>query len=100
MPGQRTILKITGELDVDLRSNIAAEARAKIVYEQLINFCDDPGSKDALQMYTKRDNLQVNCLVNRPSCAVRAPPTLNEVFPGHRVVIRRPSATSTTVDNR
>jgi Mn-containing catalase len=41
-------LKITGELDVDLRSNIAAEARAKIVYERLINFCDDPGSKDAL----------------------------------------------------
>ena len=32
-------LKITGELDVDLRSNIAAEARAKIVYERLINFC-------------------------------------------------------------
>ena len=30
-------LKITGELDVDLRSNIAAEARAKIVYERLIN---------------------------------------------------------------
>jgi Mn-containing catalase len=26
-------LKITGELDVDLRSDIAAEARAKIVYE-------------------------------------------------------------------
>ena len=34
-------LKITGELDVDLRSNIAAEARAKIVYERLINFCRD-----------------------------------------------------------
>ena len=38
-------LKITGELDVDLRSNIAAEARAKIVYERLINFCDDAGTK-------------------------------------------------------
>ena len=36
-------LKITGELDVDLRSNIAAEARAKIVYERLINFCRDAG---------------------------------------------------------
>ena len=40
-------LKVTGELDVDLRSNIAAEARAKIVYERLINFCDDPGTKEA-----------------------------------------------------
>src|ERR1700722_16621503 len=42
-------LKITGELDVDLRSNIAAEARAKIVYERLINFTDDPGTVDTLQ---------------------------------------------------
>jgi Mn-containing catalase len=41
-------LKITGELDVDLRSNIAAEARAKIVYERLINFTDDQGTIDAL----------------------------------------------------
>ena len=47
-------LKITGELDVDLRSNIAAEARAKIVYERLINFCDDAGTKDALQFLMTR----------------------------------------------
>src|SRR6202522_2323078 len=48
-------LKITGELDVDLRSNIAAEARAKIVYERLIDFCDHPGSKDALQFLMTRE---------------------------------------------
>jgi Mn-containing catalase len=48
-------LKITGELDVDLRSNIAAEARAKIVYERLINFCTDAGSKDALQFLMTRE---------------------------------------------
>jgi Mn-containing catalase len=48
-------LKITGELDVDLRSNIAAEARAKIVYERLINFCDDAGTKDALQYLMTRE---------------------------------------------
>jgi Mn-containing catalase len=47
-------LKITGELDVDLRSNIAAEARAKIVYERLINFCRDAGTKDALQFLMTR----------------------------------------------
>ena len=34
-------LKITGDLAVDLRSNIAAEARAKIVYERLISFTDE-----------------------------------------------------------
>jgi Mn-containing catalase len=48
-------LKITGELDVDLRSDIAAEARAKIVYERLINFCDDAGTKDALQFLMTRE---------------------------------------------
>src|SRR5512140_409904 len=48
-------LKITGELDVDLRSDIAAEARAKIVYERLINFCDDSGTKDALQFLMTRE---------------------------------------------
>ncbi len=48
-------LKITGELDVDLRSNIAAEARAKIVYERLINFSTDAGTKDALQFLMTRE---------------------------------------------
>jgi Mn-containing catalase len=48
-------LKITGQPEVDLRSNIAAEARAKIVYERLINFCDDPGSKEALQFLMTRE---------------------------------------------
>ena len=54
-PWTADYLKITGELDVDLRSNIAAEARAKIVYERLINFCDDTGSKDALQFLMTRE---------------------------------------------
>jgi Mn-containing catalase len=48
-------LKITGELDVDLRSNIAAEARAKIVYERLMNFTDDQGTLDALQFLMTRE---------------------------------------------
>ncbi len=48
-------LKVTGELDVDLRSNIAAEARAKIVYERLIKFSDDAGTIDALQFLMTRE---------------------------------------------
>jgi Mn-containing catalase len=48
-------LKVTGELDVDLRSNIAAEARAKIVYERLIDHTDDPGSIDTLQFLMTRE---------------------------------------------
>src|SRR5882757_2370024 len=48
-------LKVTGEPDVDLRSNIAAEARAKIVYERLIDHTDDPGTIDTLQFLMTRE---------------------------------------------
>jgi Mn-containing catalase len=44
-----------GEPSVDLRSNIAAESRAKIVYERLINITDDPGIKDALGFLMTRE---------------------------------------------
>ena len=54
-PWTADYLKITGELDVDLRSNIAAEARAKIVYERLIDFSDDPGTIDTLQFLMTRE---------------------------------------------
>ena len=54
-PWTADYLKITGELDVDLRSDIAAEARAKIVYERLINFTTDAGTKDALQFLMTRE---------------------------------------------
>ncbi len=48
-------LKVTGDLAVDLRSNIAAEARAKIVYERLISFTQDQGTKQALQFLMTRE---------------------------------------------
>jgi Mn-containing catalase len=54
-PWTADYLKITGELDVDLRSNIAAEARAKIVYERLINFTSDSGTIDALKFLMTRE---------------------------------------------
>src|SRR3954463_5004766 len=44
-----------GDPSADLRSNIAAEARAKIVYERLINLTEDPGVKDALGFLMTRE---------------------------------------------
>jgi len=44
-----------GDPSADLRSNIAAEARAKIIYERLINATDDPGVKDALGFLMTRE---------------------------------------------
>jgi len=43
------------EPTADLRSNIAAEARAKIVYERLIGLTDDPGVKEALGFLMTRE---------------------------------------------
>jgi Mn-containing catalase len=81
-PWTADYLKITGELDVDLRSNIAAEARAKIVYERLIQFTDDPGTKDALQFLMTREITHMKAFaaaldsMNKPRFMIgRLPPT-------------------------
>lgn len=44
-----------GDPGCDLRSNIAAESRAKIIYERLINITDDPGIKEALGFLMTRE---------------------------------------------
>ncbi len=54
-PWTADYLKISGQPEVDLRNNIAAEARAKIVYERLIGYSDDAGSKEALQFLMTRE---------------------------------------------
>src|ERR1051325_8365913 len=81
-PWTADYLKITGEIDVDLRSNIAAEARAKITYERLLNFCDDAGRKDALQFLMTREithmkafMLALESLGKDPLSIGRIPPT-------------------------
>ena len=74
-------LKITGELDVDLRSNIAAEARAKIVYERLINFCDDPGSKDALQFLMTREITHMKAFTAALESMGKAPFSIGKIPP-------------------
>jgi Mn-containing catalase len=74
-------LKITGELDVDLRSNIAAEARAKIVYERLINFCDDPDSKDALQFLMTREITHMKAFMAALESMGKNPLEIGEIPP-------------------
>src|SRR5919199_861247 len=83
-------LKITGELDVDLRSNIAAEARAKIVYERLLKFTDDAGTIDALQFLMTREITHMKAFtaalesMGKPAFSIgRIPPTptlVNQYF--------------------
>ena len=44
-----------GELTSDLRSDIAAETRAKMVYEYLLQFTDDPYVKETLNFLMTRE---------------------------------------------
>lgn len=44
-----------GDLTVDLRSNLASESRAKLVYEHLMKFTDDPYVKETLAFLMTRE---------------------------------------------
>lgn len=44
-----------GDPTVDLRNNVAAESRAKIVYEYLKQYTDDPGVQDTLTFLMTRE---------------------------------------------
>jgi Mn-containing catalase len=55
VPWTAAYIDTIGEPTADLRSNIAAEARAKIIYERLINLTEDPGVRDALRFLMTRE---------------------------------------------
>jgi Mn-containing catalase len=55
VPWSGVFVNANGDLTVDLRSNIAAESRAKIVYEHLMQFTDDPLVKESLGFLMTRE---------------------------------------------
>src|SRR6185312_11505231 len=55
VPWTAAYVDTIGDPTCDLRSNIAAEARAKITYERLINCTDDPGLREALGFLMTRE---------------------------------------------
>lgn len=85
-PWTADYLKITGELDVDLRSNIAAEARAKIVYERLLNLCDDPGTKEALQFLMTREITHLRAFMQALDSLGKDPLVIGQIPPTPGIV--------------
>jgi len=85
-PWTADYLKITGELDVDLRSNIAAEARAKIVYERLIEMTDDQGSRDALQFLMTREITHMKAFSLALETMGKAPFSIGQIPPTESLV--------------
>lgn len=54
-PWSGSFVNANGDLTVDLRSNIAAESRAKITYEYLLKYTDDPSVKETLNFLMTRE---------------------------------------------
>jgi len=55
VPWKAAYVDSIGDPTCDLRSNIAAEARAKIIYERLINITPDSGVREALGFLMTRE---------------------------------------------
>lgn len=55
IPWTGAFVNAMGDLTVDLRSNIGAETRAKITYEYLMKFTDDPLVKESLRFLMTRE---------------------------------------------
>lgn len=55
VPWTGSYINANGDLSVDLRSDIAAESRAKIVYEYLMKFTPDPLVKETLRFLMTRE---------------------------------------------
>src|SRR5436190_13131285 len=55
VPWSGSFVNANGDLTVDLRSDIAAESRAKIVYEYLMKFTDDPLVHEPLRFLMTRE---------------------------------------------
>jgi Mn-containing catalase len=85
-PWTADYLKITGEIDVDLRSNIAAEARAKIVYERLLRYTNDPGSKDALQFLMTREITHLKAFMLALESLGKDPLSIGKIPPSPEIV--------------
>ena len=85
-PWTADYLKISGELDVDLRNNIAAEARAKITYERLMHLTDDRGTKDALQFLMTREITHMKAFTAALDSLGKGPFSIGELPPTPGVV--------------
>jgi len=55
IPWCASYIHSNGDLTVDLRSNLASESRAKLVYEHLMKFTDDPYIHETLSFLMTRE---------------------------------------------
>ncbi|PTR00086.1 Mn-containing catalase [Mucilaginibacter yixingensis] len=55
VPWCASYINSNGDLTVDLRSNLASESRAKLVYEHLMKFTDDPYIHETLSFLMTRE---------------------------------------------
>jgi Mn-containing catalase len=98
-PWTADYLKISGQLEVDLRNNIAAEARAKITYENLINFTTDAGTIDALKFLMTREITHMKAFSLALDSLGRAPFSIGQLPPNEEWVNKYFNDSTGTGDN-
>jgi len=85
-PWTADYLKISGQPEVDLRNNIAAEARAKITYERLMAFTDDQGTLDALQFLMTREITHMKAFMQSLDALGKGPLEIGKLPPTEGLV--------------
>jgi len=88
VPWTAAYIDTIGDPACDLRSNIAAESRAKIVYERLINITDDAGVENGIGAPSDRRGLKEDAATLFERYRLQFP-LIAEILEAHRRRHRR-----------
>ena len=54
MPYSASTMQVKGDIITDLHEDLAAEQKARVTYDNILRFCDDPDVKDAIRSLRAR----------------------------------------------
>ena len=54
-PFTAAYIGVTGDTIADLNENLSAEQKARVTYDNILRFCDDPDVKDPIRFLRARD---------------------------------------------
>ena len=55
MPYSASTMQVKGDIITDLHEDLAAEQKARVTYDNILRFCDDPDVKDAIRFLRARE---------------------------------------------
>lgn len=55
MPFSAAALQVKGDIIADMHEDLAAEQKARVTYDNILRFCDDPDVKDPIRFLRARE---------------------------------------------